>query len=391
MDWWNFLEFQQMERVSDVEGACALVVENAEKAAQAGTFGVGGLLLGPDGTILASVRNRVLVDGKVHDPTAHGERQLVDWYFGEIHKGRDLPPPSELTVISSLDPCMMCAGSILSAGMRALVLAPDDRNGVNYQDDLQFSTLPKELRATAQQSLGYIGVEGQRNYRGGETSLFGKATVSSELTERSLKVFNEAQLRVQILVAGQDEPHGCDSDEAALKALQSEDPKALTLTTSLDDPGPELASLLWEKAQQDPGSQDAACLLDSAGRVLLCCAGETHISPIRTPFMQLTRAYCRARAQAPQLPHIKHCTVLTVQGPGRKASNIAELGAYGSSIEGPLPQDRPDHWLYLEAAQSPDELEAMISDLPPLYSELARPRFRHLQSELQREFGRLKG
>ena len=53
----------------------------------------GGLLLDQYGNVLKSLQNNVVRDGLIFDPTAHGERQLVDWYFAERAKGRELPPP----------------------------------------------------------------------------------------------------------------------------------------------------------------------------------------------------------------------------------------------------------------------------------------------------------
>ncbi|CAN0301824.1 unnamed protein product, partial [Phaeothamnion confervicola] len=66
-------------------------VEAAREAAATGTFGVGGVLVGPQGEVLAVSRNHVICQGAVADPTAHGERQLVDWYFQQIYQGDRLP------------------------------------------------------------------------------------------------------------------------------------------------------------------------------------------------------------------------------------------------------------------------------------------------------------
>ena len=54
-----------------------------------GTYGVGGVLLDQQGNVLKALQNNVVRDGLVFDPTAHGERQLIDWYFAERARGRD--------------------------------------------------------------------------------------------------------------------------------------------------------------------------------------------------------------------------------------------------------------------------------------------------------------
>jgi hypothetical protein len=61
-----------------------IAVKEAESAKSDGTFGVGGLLIGGDnGKIYKVIRNAVIRGNSVRDPTAHVERQLVDWYFSK--------------------------------------------------------------------------------------------------------------------------------------------------------------------------------------------------------------------------------------------------------------------------------------------------------------------
>ena len=58
-----------------------------------GTYGVGGVLLDQQGNVLKALQNNVVCEGLIFDPTAHGERKLIDWYFAERARGRTLPPP----------------------------------------------------------------------------------------------------------------------------------------------------------------------------------------------------------------------------------------------------------------------------------------------------------
>jgi tRNA(Arg) A34 adenosine deaminase TadA len=77
------------------------------------------------------------MNGFTFDPTAHGERQMIDWYFDQIAQGFPMPPPSQLSIVTSLDPCCMCAGSILTAGFNVTVgrtccVASSKRTSYNF-------------------------------------------------------------------------------------------------------------------------------------------------------------------------------------------------------------------------------------------------------------------
>jgi tRNA(Arg) A34 adenosine deaminase TadA len=69
---------------SFIEGstdAASRAVTLAEASAARGSFGVGGILVTADGHVVAEATNAVIRNGRVQDPTAHVERQLIDWYF----------------------------------------------------------------------------------------------------------------------------------------------------------------------------------------------------------------------------------------------------------------------------------------------------------------------
>jgi cytosine deaminase len=115
-----------------------------------------------------------------YDPTAHGERQLVYWYYANKDK-LGLPGPSELTVVTSLDPCAMCTGTLLTAGFNVGVVAIDDFAGINFND------VPPALRGLAELKFGYYacGEKGQdpgtyvRKYVGGPDVVFRETAVSA--------------------------------------------------------------------------------------------------------------------------------------------------------------------------------------------------------------------
>ena len=90
------------------------------------------MLLDQYGNVLKSLQNNVVREGLIFDPTAHGERQLIDWYFAERAAGRALPEPADMTIVTSLDPCAMCSGAILASGFNVVVAARDPNAGINY-------------------------------------------------------------------------------------------------------------------------------------------------------------------------------------------------------------------------------------------------------------------
>jgi tRNA(Arg) A34 adenosine deaminase TadA len=118
--------------ITSIQQAAQLAAAQAMAAYCNKTFSVGGLLAGPDGTVINQIPNRVIVDNVLNDPTAHGERQLIDWYYSQLAQGTSFPPASDITVVTSLDPCCMCTGAILTAGFRVMTVAEDDTSGINY-------------------------------------------------------------------------------------------------------------------------------------------------------------------------------------------------------------------------------------------------------------------
>jgi tRNA(Arg) A34 adenosine deaminase TadA len=153
-----------LNKTIDIQAAVAIAAAQALAAKTQGTFGVGGVLLDGFGNVLQSMHNNVVQEGLVLDPTAHGERQLVDWYFAQVAAGAALPPPQELTIVTSLDPCCMCTGAILAAGFNVVVAAPDGNAGINYDGAATFTALPAPLRAQAGGSFCYPAVRGATPY-----------------------------------------------------------------------------------------------------------------------------------------------------------------------------------------------------------------------------------
>jgi tRNA(adenine34) deaminase len=84
---------------------------------------VGAIVLRPDGTIIGRGRNRCISD---RDPTAHAEIVAIRQAAATAGSWR----LDHCTLVTTLEPCTMCAGALIAARIRRLVYgAPDPRAG----------------------------------------------------------------------------------------------------------------------------------------------------------------------------------------------------------------------------------------------------------------------
>ena len=104
-----------------------LCCEQALLAVEQGCYGVGAVLVNQNQELLCNARNQVFVDGH-YNSAAHAEMLLLDQLEAE-HSEQDR---SVLTLYVSLQPCLMCYGRILLAGItRVRYLAQDKPGGFN--------------------------------------------------------------------------------------------------------------------------------------------------------------------------------------------------------------------------------------------------------------------
>ena len=385
----------------------AIAAAEALAAKAQGTFGVGGVLLDGAGNVLQSMHNNVVRDGLVFDPTAHGERQLVDWYFAQAAKGTILPPPQELTIVTSLDPCCMCTGAILAAGFNVVVAAPDGNAGINYDNQASFAALPAALRGQAARSFCYPAVRGDTPYARAASgappkSFFIGKSINEATQALCTLVFESMSAQVMQLLHAGDDGVACDpatlpGDHAVVRALRRHFPDALNYRCAPHAPDAGLAPFLLAAMEQDRrngGTGEAAALLDSFGNLLLCLPGQQAQSIIRTPFMECTRQYARLRhelmagADAARqeeykryLGHPKHGTFVLSGAPDDSAASFMTLGAYGSTMEGALPDNNPAQFQYVRPGMAEADLLALCEALPPLYSQLIRIRPRQVADQ----------
>lgn len=386
-----------MKKTIDVQAAVAIAANEAIAAKTQGTFGVGGLLLDQFGNVLKSLQNNVVRESLIFDPTAHGERQLIDWYFAERAAGRALPPPEEITIVTSLDPCAMCTGAILAAGFNVVVAARDPNAGINFDASFSFGALPEALREPARARFFYPAVKGAscfaRDSAGQAPKSFFIGKTIAEATQALCSLVFEATAdKVQALLnsdlpqAQLLDPASLPSHHRIVRKLKSLYPDALAYRCAPHAPDAGLAPYLlhaMERDRQQGGPGDAVALLDGFGNLLLCTPGRLAQSAICTAFMECTRQYAQLRyalmhdASAAgrdevrqYLAHPKEGSFVFARGPDASAQSFMNLGAYGSTMEGPLPAANPHQFQYVTPAMAPDALAAICAAMPPLYAKL---------------------
>jgi tRNA(Arg) A34 adenosine deaminase TadA len=388
-----------LKKTIDVQAAVALAAGEAIAAKSQGSFGVGGALLDQHGNVLKSLQNNVVRDGLIFDPTAHGERQLIDWYFAERAKGRKLPEPHDITLVTSLDPCAMCGGAILAAGFNVVVAANDPKAGVNHDETAAFGSLPPALRPAAAASFCYPAVLGSSAYAreasGAAPRPFFIGKTIAEATQALCALLIEATAeKVQALLnsdpaqAELEDPATLAPGHPLLRKLKSLYPHALAYRGAPHAPDVGLAPFLLAAMEQDRrqgGDGDCAALLDGFGNLLLCVPGRRAQSAICTAFMECTRQYAQLRytliagADAAMrdtvrryLAHPKQGTFVFARGPGFGADSFMDLGAYGSTMEGPLPANNPAQFQYVLPRLDEPQLRALCEAMPPLYRDTIR-------------------
>jgi tRNA(Arg) A34 adenosine deaminase TadA len=390
-----------LKKTIDVQAAVAIAASEAIAAKTQGTFGVGGVLLDQHGNVLKSLQNNVVREGLIFDPTAHGERQLIDWYFAERAKGRKLPQPQDITLVTSLDPCAMCAGAILSAGFNVVIAANDPNAGINYDRSCTFPSLPPALRQGAAASFFYPAVLGSSGYARDSSGaapksfFIGKtiAEPTQALCSLALEATSEkvqALLNTDLPLSELKDPATLDATHPLLRKLKSLYPDALAYRCVPHAPDAGLAPYLLRAMEQDRrqgGDGDAAALLDGFGNLLLCVPGRRQQSAICTAFMECTRQYAQLRYKLMHgagagmretvrryLAHPKEGTFVFARGPDSGAQSFMDLGAYGSTMEGPLPANNPAQFQYVLPRIAESELRAQCESMPPLYRDTIRIR-----------------
>jgi len=103
----------------------------AQKALAAGEFPVGCVLAHPQG---------VLETGSRQNSSAHSVNEIDHAEIVALRRFAHLktkPNPNAITLYCTMEPCLMCFGAILLAGIRKIVYAYEDVMGGGLNCDLQ--------------------------------------------------------------------------------------------------------------------------------------------------------------------------------------------------------------------------------------------------------------
>ncbi|MBA3925456.1 nucleoside deaminase [Listeria rustica] len=380
-----------------INGVQDAVYETADQvlhASDQGTFSVGGMLMDTDGNVVYVQHNNVVNNDLTFDPTAHGERQMIDWYY-ENKESQNLPEPENIVLVTSLDPCAMCTGSILQAGFSNVVVSANDTYaGINYDKSALFPSLAgTSMQAAAQDSFSYPAVLGltekfSRKATGAPvSSVFGENVAIEDQTYALTSTAFDATLSDVSAKINTDLPENELLDPKTLAttdpiylALKAAYPHALEYTApSPNAPDEGLAPYLIEAAEQDianGGDGNAVALLDTFGNLIMALPGNQAVSEIQTPFMLTTRGYAKLRydlqmngvADATKyLGHPKYNTFIYAKGMEINPQGLADFGAFGSTMEGAIPTDRTQ-FQYGVPRATQAELDAFADGLPPFYS-----------------------
>jgi cytosine deaminase len=365
------------------EKCARIATEGAEKAAARGTFGVGGLLIeNSTGRVLKKALNRVISENAI-DPTAHVEKQLVDWYFS---RRKALPPAAGMTIISSLDPCIMCTGAILGAGLGVIHIADDPECGVSCRGHDDLTTLPAELQQQKAASFSTFGLRGKRAFAGPQDSIFSRSEIDPVFEKRSTRAFTSSLGRVRgrinknwISPDRLENPRLLIKSKPSLhivKTVRRYNPEAFSEKHTLeqDAPGAALGRVLIEKAEEsyrNTGSLfNSACIIDPFGNILLSAGGANSVE--QTPLLDVMRRYYLLASNVGKdgrryLAHPKYCKIAILFGPASDPTGFMEIGALGSFFEGKLAKH--GQLEYVLPRQDASELANTLRNLPPFYSK----------------------
>ena len=129
-------------------------LELARKAASRGEIPVGAIVVDKNGKIIGEGFNR---REELQSPTAHAEVLAIEQAAKTLKNRRML----DCTLYVTLEPCPMCAGAVMNAGLKRLVYgAFDDKNGacasVAALFDEKFTHIPMVRSRVLKERCGEI-------------------------------------------------------------------------------------------------------------------------------------------------------------------------------------------------------------------------------------------
>lgn len=390
---------------SNAEESSAIALSMAILASNEKTYGVGGVIIeNATGKVIKAMPNRVVQTlgsnigsmsnrSYTNDPTAHGEVQLVTWYYANA-QALGLPQPDKLTIVSSLDPCAMCAGTLITAGFNVAVVAYDTVAGINWNTNFNFLGLPSPVRTKLLNQFGYYAVANSmppRPYVGANNVVFSNSEVSHITANGCLTTFTDSSTTVRDSIAGNgldprnpagQLPMSNPFSNAEIKsAYQLLWPDAFLIKLqNYRVPTPDLKQYLENLISQTPQSRNAVAFVDYYGNLLMASADRFDISPIQTAMMTVIQNYSRLLFNLVNNPQVSSVAQQTLTNPkfgtfiylyapsGNDTTTMKDMGAFGSSLAGSIPVSSPSNLQYYD---DPDNnisgLRDLIAAMPPIY------------------------
>jgi cytosine deaminase len=382
--------------VTSAESLATLALWTAQRGADAGSYGIGGALVeSATGRVLQTMPNRVFrtlsAGGTyVDDPTAHGERQLMSWYLAQRDAMR-LPDPDTLTVVTTLDPCLMCASALLTVGVNVGVVAIDDYSGINYDSSGSFATLPEPLRGQATATFGYYAVEGGRAFQGSRAIAYSDQAITSDTLDACGTTYTTSadQVRTARRASGAapaslTDPGTNPAAVDVIRAFQVEFPEAFTIKVKDSRlPDRRVYDALVDLVRRSPGATNAVGFIDPFGNLVTARADQQEVNALSTAFALCTRAYAQTRYALvnsaatltiadQSLTNPNYGTSVFLQAPDPVTpEGMFDIGAYGSTMGGAAMPAIPSAFQYfdLPGSVTARQLQDVIYPLPPLYSD----------------------
>jgi tRNA(adenine34) deaminase len=97
-----------------------LALDQAARARDLNEVPIGAIIVDGSGNLIATAYNRTITD---NDPTAHAEVLALRAAATAIGNYR----LTDLTVYTTIEPCVMCAGALVNARVQRLVYGADDQ------------------------------------------------------------------------------------------------------------------------------------------------------------------------------------------------------------------------------------------------------------------------
>lgn len=390
-------DWEPFGKVTSAQEAADMVLKMAREAVEDGSNGVGGMIIhNASGVIVQLGQNtrfkpvdfRVTTGPKqtfTWDYTAHGETGLVMWYQQNAEQ-LGLPPASECTIVTSLDPCAMCTGSIMTAGFQAAVVAFDPTGGMNVTEDGSYTTLPKNLREQAQKTFGFYAVTGGRRYVGGESVPFADDAIKARTVQACGDIFFDSRGEIksmtvdkQVELASVKNPALLPETSALRTHMKQVFADAFSITLAdFRKPDQQLHDYLKRLKSSTPESKNAVAYIDPFGNLVAASADTFDVGSAYTAFVNTSRQYAMMRYGAyndedskaeatDHLTALDHGTFVWLYAPTPGlATTVKDLGAYASSAGTELGQN----FMYFNdpLEGSIEQLRKQISIMPPYYS-----------------------